>query len=137
MTASTPAAGATTTLTIAVTGENIASALAGSPDERYPSMFATPFMIAAMERACGNLLTPLLSPGDLSVGARIEVSHVAPTPVGETVTVTATFAEFVAPLYWFDVKATDRGGTIGKGRIARAIVKDAHLTARAKSRLGG
>jgi fluoroacetyl-CoA thioesterase len=128
--------GASTSLTLRVVDSMLASALAERADERYPAMFATPFMIAAMERACADLLTPLLGAGDLSVGARIEVAHVAPTPAGASVTVTAIFSSFEAPLYWFDVKASDQGGTIGKGRIARAIVHEADLVAKAAARTG-
>lgn len=116
-----------------VTPVMTARALASSPEERLPEMFATPFMIANMERACANLLNPLLKPGELSVGAKIEVAHLAPTAVGKTVTCSAKFVEYQAPLYWFEVWAEDERRRIGKGRIARAIVNEQDLIARAAS----
>ena len=108
-----------------------ARALADGEAELLPRMFATPFMIAFMERACAQLLAPLLKPGELSVGARIEVAHLAPTAIGSAVVCSARFVETQGPLYWFDVWADDDRRRIGKGRIARAIVAEAELTARA------
>ena len=114
-----------------VTPALTARALADRDAELLPQMFATPFMIALMERACAQLLAPLLKPGELSVGARIEVSHLAPTAIGSVVVCSARFVETQGPLYWFDVWAEDDRRRIGKGRIARAIVVEADLTARA------
>ncbi|MBW4709032.1 hypothetical protein KX928_14675 [Roseobacter sp. YSTF-M11] len=111
-----------------------ASALAGA-GEALPLVFGTPFMIADMERACAALLAPFLEDGKVSVGARIEVSHTAPTAVGGVVTATARFTERDGALYWFDVWADDAAGRIGKGRIARAIVDQATLLASAGSRI--
>jgi predicted thioesterase len=87
-------------------------------------------MIALMERACAQLLAPLLKPGELSVGARIEVAHLAPTAIGSAVVCRARFVEVQGPLFWFDVWAEDERRRIGKGRIARAIVADSELAAR-------
>lgn len=114
-----------------VTPALTARALADDDAERLPQMFATPFMIAFMERACAELLAPLLEPGQLSVGARIEVAHLAPTAVGAVVTCSARFVEAQGPLYWFEVWAEDERRRIGKGRMARAIVVEAELAARA------
>jgi fluoroacetyl-CoA thioesterase len=129
----TPDPHATESIRTVVTIAMTARSLATNSDERLPEMFATPFMIANMERACANLLSPLLAPGELSVDAKIEVAHLAPTPVGANVTCSARFVEYQAPLYWFEVWAEDDRRRIGKGRIARAIVKEQDLIARALS----
>ena len=93
-------------------------------------VLATPFLIADLERACAKLLAPLLSEGQLSVGAYIDVRHVAPTGLGGKYTATATFKELDGSLFWFEVRAVDAAGTIGAGRIARAIVNEADVLAR-------
>jgi fluoroacetyl-CoA thioesterase len=90
-------------------------------------------MIAFMERASTQLLVPLLKPGEVSVGARIEVVHLAPTAIGSAVVCSARFVEVQGPLYWFEVWGEDEQRRIGKGRIARAIVAEADLVARARS----
>jgi predicted thioesterase len=122
---------AVATIRSVVTPALTARALADSDAEQLPLMFATPFMIALMERACAQLLAPLLKPGELSVGARIEVAHLAPTAIGSAVLCSARFVEAQGPLYWFEVWAEDERRRIGKGRVARAIVAETELTARA------
>ncbi len=131
MTRSAPEAGATATLELTVSPAMAASRLACAPGERYPEVLSTPSLIGHLERACARLLEPFLAAGELSVGARIEVVHVAPTAVGATFRCHATFVGLEAPLYWFDVRAEDAAGTIGKGRIARAIVEEAAIMSRA------
>ncbi|MEM7636615.1 MAG: thioesterase [Pseudomonadota bacterium] len=117
----------------AVDSTRTALALAAN-GEALPDVFATPFMIADMERACAAILHPYLKEGEVSVGARIEVVHTAPTPVGSPVTATATFTAREGALYWFDVVAEDPGGRIGRGRIARAIVDQSMLMSTAGAR---
>jgi predicted thioesterase len=124
----------TAEITLEVTPENTAASLATQPGEHYPAVFATPFMIAAMERACAAILRPLLKPGELSVGVKMEVSHLAPTAVGEQVVAAAHYESHEAPLHWFTVTASDRRGVIGKGRMARAIVLDDDLVRKAADR---
>ncbi|MEM7693717.1 MAG: thioesterase [Pseudomonadota bacterium] len=128
-----PPAGAAAAITGTVPHARTAAALAG-PGEALPPVFGTPFMIADMERACAAILAPLLRPGEVSVGVKIEVAHEAPTPGGVSVGAEATFTGQDGPLYWFDVSATDPGGTIGRGRIARAIVPEDKLIAKAETR---
>lgn len=120
-------------LTSTVGPDRTALALAET-DEALPDVFATPFMIADMERACAAILAPFLGDGDVSVGARIEVSHTAPTPIGSPVSATARFTGQEGALYWFDVVAEDASGQIGKGRIARAIVAQEKLMSAAEAR---
>lgn len=116
-----PRIGQTHVLKSTVAPTRTALALA-APGDALPDVFATPFMIADMERACAALLDPVLGADDVSVGARIEVSHTSPSPVGSPVTATATFTGQDGALYWFDVTAEDASGRIGTGRIARAIL---------------
>ena len=93
-------------------------------------------MVREMERAAAKLMRPLLAPGQLSVGVRVEVGHLAPTPVGGRVVTRARLAGREGRLYWFEVRAEDAGGVIGEGRHARAIVEEARLLAAAARRFG-
>ena len=45
-------------------------------------VFATPYMLALMENAAVNALTPHLAEGEGSVGTHLDVSHDAATPIG-------------------------------------------------------
>jgi predicted thioesterase len=119
---------------LTVTTSDTAARFSIEVGEIYPEVLATACMIREMERAAAKLMRPLLGPGQLSVGVRVEVGHVAPTPVGGIVTTRARFTGREGKLYWFEVWAEDAGGTIGKGRHARAIVEEARLLAAADTR---
>lgn len=131
------ATGQTASVENVVTAASSASAFAADPNEKFPEVLATPFLIADMERACARLLEPFLSEGELSVGAHIDVRHIAPTGVGGRYRATARFVEENPPLFWFDVVAEDAVGVIGKGRIARAIVSEAAILARGTQAVSG
>ena len=87
-----------------------------------PKVFATGFMIMLMERACTEFLAPHLDPGEGSVGVHVDVSHLAATPAGMTVTVDAECAEIVDRRITFNVKAHDGVDLIGEGRHERFVV---------------
>ena len=57
--------------------------------QAMPHVFATGFMVGLMEWACLELLKPYLDAGEGSLGIHIDVSHVAATLPGQTVTVDA------------------------------------------------
>ncbi|WP_298646681.1 thioesterase family protein [uncultured Tistrella sp.] len=130
-----PKPGARAALDAVVTEDRTAAAFAAE-GERFPAVLATPCLIADLERACALMLTPILAPGQLSVGAHIDVRHTAPTGVGGRYTAEAVFVEKAGPLYWFDVRAADAAGTIAKGRIARAIVVETDILARGAAGAG-
>ena len=121
-------------VTLTVTAAESAARLGLEKGEAYPEVYATGRLVGDMERAAAKLMRPLLGPGQLSVGVRVDVSHVAPTPIGGLVVARARFTGQEGKLYWFDVWAEDGGGTIGKGRHARAIVDEARLLAAADAR---
>ena len=52
-----------------------------------PKVFATGNMIILMEWTCTQLLAPHLDPGEGSLGVHVDVSHLAATLPGQTVTV--------------------------------------------------
>jgi fluoroacetyl-CoA thioesterase len=101
-----------------------------------PKVFATGFMIVLMEWTCTQLLAPHLDPGEGSVGVHVDVSHLAATPPGMTVTVDVELTEIVDNRITFKVKAHDGIDLIGEGRHERFVVKwdrfDARLAAKAK-----
>src|SRR4029077_7163394 len=88
-----PEIGASATVDLVVRESDCANALRLSDDPRdqFPAVFATTRMIALMELAGSRLLHPLLQSGEMSVGAHVDVSHTAATPIGAKVTATATY----------------------------------------------
>jgi len=134
--ATEPEIGASATVNLVVRESDCASALRLSDDPRdnFPAVFATTRMIALMELAGSRLLHGLLQPGEMSVGAHVDVSHTAATPIGAKVTASATYRGHDGKLFVFDVIAHDPGGEIGRGTHKRAIVSRDRLIAGAAKR---
>ena len=101
-----------------------------------PKVFATGFMIVLMEWTCTQLLAPHLDPGEGSLGVHVDVSHLAATLPGMTVTVDVEVSEVVGNRVGFKVKAHDGIDPIGEGRHERFVVAwdkfNARVTAKAK-----
>jgi fluoroacetyl-CoA thioesterase len=87
-----------------------------------PKVFATGFMIVLMEWTCTQLLAPHLDPGEGSLGVHVDVSHLAATLPGMTVTVDVEVSEIVGNRVAFKVKAHDGIDVIGEGRHERFVV---------------
>ena len=47
-------------------------------------VFATPFMVALMEKAACESIQPYLEEGQSSVGTKLDIAHYSATPVGMT-----------------------------------------------------
>lgn len=87
-----------------------------------PEVLATAYMCVMMEGACTKVLRPHLDAGEGSLGIHIDVSHIAATVPGQTVTVTATIERVEGRKVTFRVVAHDGLDKIGEGLHQRAIV---------------
>ena len=87
-----------------------------------PEVYGTPFMIYLMEVAADNAVQPGLPAGWVSVGVDVNIRHLAPTPVGRTVTARARVTKVTDKLIEFEVQAHDGKNLIGKGTHSRAPV---------------
>ena len=87
-----------------------------------PAVYATPMMIYLMETAAANAIHPHLPAGWVSVGAEVNVKHLAATPIGRTVTATATVTAIDGRLVSFRVEAHDGVRTIGEGTHVRGVI---------------
>jgi predicted thioesterase len=127
-------AGASATATALVVDADLADKVAFEAGDVFPAVYATSRMIALMEVAAARLLTPILGPGENSVGVTVDVEHTSPTPSGARVTAEARYLGREGKLYLFEVLARDDAGVIGKGRHRRAIVDAKRLEASAGRR---
>lgn len=85
-------------------------------------VFATPAMIALIEKAACKALEGQLEDGQTTVGTKLDVAHVAATPVGMNVTAEAVLTEIDNRRLVFEVVARDEKDIIGKGSHERFIV---------------
>lgn len=87
-----------------------------------PEVLATAYMVVMMEGAATKALRPHLEAGEGSLGIAVNVTHLAATVPGQTVTVTATIEKVEGRKVTFRVEAHDGLDRIGAGTHQRAIV---------------
>lgn len=114
-----------------VVDESMIAAAVGSGSVRGLS---TPSMIALMEGAAIAAIADALQPGMSSVGTRIDVRHLAPTPVGMGVVAEATVVGLDRRRISFVVTAFDAVGRIGEGTHERSIIDAARFSETLKER---
>jgi len=85
-------------------------------------VFATPGMIALMEK-CAHLLAKQSLPEDQdTVGIEVNIKHIRATPQGAKVYAQAELSEIDGKKLTFSVKAFDDLGEIGNGTHTRYII---------------
>ena len=106
-------------------------------DIELPPVFATPWMVTAMENAALNAVRQYLEPGESAVGTEVNVRHLAATPVGHQVTAEAEVTKVDGRHIEFKVSARDETEEIGSGTHARIVVDRARLDKKLKAKLMG
>ena len=115
------------TVTETLTARHIGS---GSVD-----VYATPAMIALMVSAALSAIDHLLAEGQTSVGTKIEVRHLAATPLGQLVRAHAEVRAVEGRKVTFLVQAWDERELIGEGKHVRLVINEAGFIKRVKSKL--
>jgi len=86
------------------------------------SVYSTPSMIGLMERTSIHLIRPYLDEGEGSVGTKVNISHVAATPIGMKVRAKSTVKEINGRRIVFAVECHNEKEKIGEGTHERAII---------------
>lgn len=97
-------------------------------------VFATPMMIALVERTCNESVLPCLEEGQGTVGTLVNVTHTAATPMGMRVWCESELVEVDRRRLVFKVKAFDECGVIGEGVHERFIIDMAKFTAKVQGK---
>ena len=118
-------------MTDVVTEENTA----GSLGSGSLAVYGTPAMILLVEKTAVALLEGRLEEGMTSVGTRLDVQHLAPTPVGGKVSCAVTLIKIEERKLTFRVLVEDQTGIIGKGIHERFLVNAEKFQAKADSRV--
>jgi fluoroacetyl-CoA thioesterase len=98
-------------------------------------VLGTPRLLAWCEAATCAELEPALAAGETSVGTRVQLEHLAASPVGAEVEVTATTAYVDGRLRRFTVAArhTADGKVVASGEVTRVIVDAKRFMSRVKA----
>jgi fluoroacetyl-CoA thioesterase len=85
-------------------------------------VLGTPRLLALCEQATCLALEGRLPEGSSTVGMRVQIDHLQPTPVGVEVTAEAVLDRVEGRRVIFTVSASDPGGIVAAGRVTRAVV---------------
>lgn len=103
-------------------------------DAMLPPVLATPVMIMMMENAALNAIKPYLDASQSAVGTRVDVTHLAATPVGRTVNAHAEVTKVDGKRIEFRIEASDGAEKIGTGTHERMVIDLAKFSARLKAK---
>lgn len=119
--------GAEASVKIIVTSEMVATFEELGP---VHPLYSTWSMVRHMELACRKIILPYLEPGEDAVGYSVDVTHLAPTGVGEQVTARARLVEFDGRRIVCAVEAHNEHEKIGEGTQVQMLVRKDRLASR-------
>jgi fluoroacetyl-CoA thioesterase len=85
-------------------------------------VLGTPRLVALLEEATIDAVEGHLENGFTTVGMRIQVDHLQPTPVGAEVFAEAYLDKIEGRRITFTVTASDSGGLVAAGKVTRVMV---------------
>ena len=88
-----------------------------------PTVFSTPHLIGLLERTARESLAPLLEEHERTVGVEVDIRHLAPTPLGANVTLSARVIHLDGSFITFHVEAHDEVEMIARGVHKRAVIR--------------
>ena len=124
-------AGIRGTKTVTVT-EELTAARVGSGE--LP-VYATPALIALAEECAWRSAADELEPGQGTVGTRMDLAHLAATPVGMKVTCETELTEIDRRRLVFRVTVFDEKERIAEGTHERFVVDNERFAAKAAAKL--
>ena len=101
-----------------------------------PAVVSTPNIIQFLERTARHTLAPHLDADERSVGLEIDIRHLAPTPVGQTIHCRAQVISVDGRKVQFQIEARDAHEVIVRGLHQRAVIRLKSFSRRVKSKGG-
>lgn len=99
------------------------------------AVFGTPSLCAWIEFTCFTSIEEFLEEGEGTVGTRIELSHLAATPVGMNITIESEVIETEGRKIVFKATAYDEKEKIGEARHERFMIYNDKFMAKASAKL--
>lgn len=116
--------------TVVVSEKNTAKTMGSGTLE----VFATPAMIALMEKTAWESVAGELEEGCGTVGISLNITHDAPASLGKEVTCESVLTGMEGRKLTFEVNVFDESGPVGKGVHERVIVNDRKFQDKANAR---
>jgi fluoroacetyl-CoA thioesterase len=97
-------------------------------------VLGTPYLIYFLEMAARNSVKPFLEEGFDTVGTRVDVRHLAATPIGMRVTFRSELTAIKDRRVSFKVEAFDDQEKVAEGTHERAIVNVGRFSGRVQAK---
>ena len=101
-----------------------------------PAVLSTPNLVGFLERTARETIAGCLEDGERSVGIELDLKHLAPTPIGQTVHCTARIISVEDRQVLFQIEARDQHEVIVRGLHKRAVIRTESFTKRVKAKGG-
>lgn len=95
-------------------------------------VIATPRVIALAEEATVAAVAGSLEPGQTTVGYGVQLTHLAPSPLGAEVTADVVLESVEGRRLVFRVSVTDGRGLVAAGYVTRVVVERERFLERAR-----
>ena len=102
-----------------------------------PAVLSTPKLIGLIERTARQTLVPFLEADERSVGTEIDLRHLAPTPLGQRVTITTRVVHAEDRAVTFQIEARDQQELIARGLHKRAVIRVDSFSSRVQRKANG
>jgi len=96
------------------------------------NVFATPAMIALLEKTAHDSIQPMLTEGYTTVGTEVNIKHLKATAIGKKVRSDSYLRSVDGKKLLFELHAWDEKGMIGIGTHTRVIVDEKIFMAKLK-----
>ena len=97
-------------------------------------VYATPAMVTLVEETAWKSVAPALEPGQGTVGTKLDLAHLAATPLGRKVRCETELIGIDRRRLTFSAAVYDEAGKIGEGTHERFIVDNERFLAKADGR---
>jgi predicted thioesterase len=87
------------------------------------AVLATPRIIALVEEAAVAAVAGHLADGETTVSMRVQLDHLAPSPVGSVVSAGAKLEKIEGRRLKFSVSVSDARGLVAAGKVTRVVVE--------------
>jgi predicted thioesterase len=123
--------GLTYSRSVPVTDDMTPAHLRGDPIR----VLSTPDMVRLVEQTAIEAVAPHLGAGQATVGTRVDIAHLAATPVGMTVTIDVELVEIDRRRLAFRFGVRDELDEVGRGTHERFIIDGASRIPRLQQKL--
>ena len=99
-----------------------------------PAVVSTPHLVGFLERTARQTIAPHLEDDERSVGIELDIRHLAPTPVGQTIHCATRVIAVEGGKISFQIEARDQHEVIVRGLHKRAVIHTESFSRRVKKK---